>query len=758
MRKTIFIACCTLSMAAFAAPRSEQQMRAIALSAMRQNTPCSIAIEAQSAPGETLQVAERRSALAVYIDGQGAFAVVAADDNSPALLGYGSDASMNNPGYRWWLESVNAAATRAAAENRSLKVVKPNGDKYATSVEPLLTTAWGQEGPYNDLCPVATGERRCLTGCVATSIAQVLYYHHGPKHGKGRRTIYYPQNDPSGTAITVDFENALYDWDNMLADYRSTDYTPEQAAAVATLMRDVGVAVDMNYGAEASGTNHGNAAQGLRAYYGIETATKYDRTAYSEAAWMDLIYRSISDGNPVVYGGLDAMSGGHSFVFDGYTADGLVHVNWGWYGEDNGYFYVADLDPYHNGTAYEFNQAQDIIIGIVPDAAEGLLSADVTTSEAGTLASYLDLGNIFNYGSLRVTGYLNGADFKIIRAMAGRDEAGNATEGRLQQLDLSEANICASADVYLSENGTDYTTADGTLPYKAFYGTSLNSLKCPASATSIADGVFGLMTNLKELSLPDDGDFCIDGNVIFTADRSEVIAVKPFASGMIELPIGTTAIHPFAMAGCQNVKNLKLASTVQSIGSRALADCLNLVSIKTYSKTAPDLATDALNGVDLSGLRVYVPRDCADVFTAAEGWNQIAASKFVEFGTTIRARNATREQGKENPQFSYQVEGDYVDGTAQLTCDATPESPVGRYRIVVSAGTITEEGVEFVDGWLIVTAASGINDAKVATTCDVYNLQGHLVLQNATDEDLATLQPGLYIKRQGSETTKILIP
>lgn len=209
----------------------------------------------------------------------------------------------------------------------------------------------------------------------ATSIAQVLYYHHGPKTGYGRRTIYYPQYDTNGTPVFVDFSKETYDWDDMLLSYgSSTDAsvgtisgTAQQQHAVAQLMRDLGVAVDMNYGESASGTNHGSAATGLQNYFGLKDAKKLDRKAYTEPAWMDIIYQQLNNNLPIVYGGLDAVSGGHSFVFDGYDKDGRVHVNWGWYGEDNGYFYVADLDPYHNGNSFAFNSAQDMIININPD-------------------------------------------------------------------------------------------------------------------------------------------------------------------------------------------------------------------------------------------------------------------------------------------------------------------------------------------------------------------------------------------------------
>ena len=73
---------------------------------------------------------------------------------------------------------------------------------------------------------------------------------------------------------------------------------------------------------------------------------------------MNIIYKELSDGCPIIYGG-NSGTGGHSFVFDGYDEDGLVSVNWGWEGVDDGYFDIASLNGY--------NDIQDMVIVRLPD-------------------------------------------------------------------------------------------------------------------------------------------------------------------------------------------------------------------------------------------------------------------------------------------------------------------------------------------------------------------------------------------------------
>lgn len=763
MKASFLVMFIAMAMTASAAPRERRQMAAIAAASMQEQRACMAGAHRVKGKIEIKEVLHR-SGLSVYSDGTKSFVVVGADDVAPAVLGYSDngDATLTNPHFMWWLSQMDAVVCKAAACNIPLKTVTPDPTKYKESIEPLLQTQWGQMMPYNNLCPQTSGTNRCLTGCVATSIAQVLYYHHGPKTGYGRRTIYYPQYDTSGTAVFVDFSKEVFDWDNMLPTYgSSTDAaagivsgTDQQQYAVAQLMRDLGVAVDMNYGEEASGTNHGSAATGLQNYFGLRNARKIDRKAYTEQAWMDIIYKQLNNNQPVVYGGLDAASGGHSFVLDGYDKDGKVHVNWGWYGEDNGYFYVADLDPHHNGFSYQFNSAQDMIIDIKPEAATEMLSADVTLTDAGTLSSKIDLGKKFDYTSLKISGPVNGDDIRLIREMAGRDANGNLTNGRLRDLDIKEASIVSGGRAYLIENSTEYISADNALTDKMFYGCSLISIALPDGIRTIGDGVLAMCNGLEDIKISTDEtqNFVLRDGVVYNSTEDEVISVLPNVMGNVWFEKGITRLHDYALAGCNHVKSVKLPSSLQYIGKEAFNDCINLAMLKTYSKSVPTLnGTDVFKGLDTHALKVYVPRGSKASYIAATQWKDIDAKCYVEFGTTIKARNATREQGRDNPEFSYQVIGDYVEGKAELTCDATKDSPAGKYAIRCLPGCITEEGVEYVDGWLFVTPSTGIDTMGTDQQDNkkVYTIDG-MKVENLTNR-------GIYVVRHADGSRRKVI-
>lgn len=72
---------------------------------------------------------------------------------------------------------------------------------------------------------------------------------------------------------------------------------------------------------------------------------------------------------------------------------------------------------------------------------------------------------------------------------------------------------------------------------------------------------------------------------------------------------------------------------------------------------------------------------------------------------TITAKNCSREYGESNPAFEYTSEGATLSGIPEITCEATPTSPVGSYPIKVAKGSVTNYNVTFVDGTLTVTKA-----------------------------------------------------
>jgi hypothetical protein len=122
-------------------------------------------------------------------------------------------------------------------------------------VGPLLTDSWHQGNPYNLYCPPGDGGR-CIVGCTATSMSQILRFWKCPPAGVGSY-CYWWDGDQScggttpGQELCADYSDP-YDWDNM-PDALNYTATPEEEAAVAELCHEVGVLCQMIYGNCGSG-------------------------------------------------------------------------------------------------------------------------------------------------------------------------------------------------------------------------------------------------------------------------------------------------------------------------------------------------------------------------------------------------------------------------------------------------------------------------------------------------------------------------
>ena len=298
------------------------------------------------------EILRRESQFCVIGYEHGGFAFIANDDRFSAVLGYSDckyDENNLPPAMLWWMEAINASLDKALESGEQPEMVPPTDFGYPEAVKSLVKTKWNQGTPYNNKCPTYTSStttQHYVTGCVATSMSQVMKYHNYPAKGKATsvRYLFYPNGSSENGVTAYAYLGVTYDWDNMIENYEQVKYTDAQANAVATLMFNNGVAVKMQYSKNGSAAFSKDAAKALKTYFSYSIKFM-ERRIYSTKEWMDNIYNELSNGFPIIYSG-QSNSGGHSFVLDGYDANGLVHVNWGWGGSGDGYFDVATLNGY----------------------------------------------------------------------------------------------------------------------------------------------------------------------------------------------------------------------------------------------------------------------------------------------------------------------------------------------------------------------------------------------------------------------------
>ena len=341
--------------------------------------------KSQAAPKQ-LTLASKVSGLYVFnVEDNGGYIIVSNDDRTYPILGFSETGNFNKDempnNMKAWLQGYADEITWLQQQHGS--VAPPKTDKVGThstaAVAPLVTSKWNQDAPYNNLCPTYSswsGSGKCATGCVATAMAQVMYYHKWP--AKSTKAIPgYTCTDYTLSSLPI----TTFDWANMKDSY-SGSYTTIQGNAVAKLMQYCGYSVKMDYG-PSSGAYTEDVAIALREYfdYNRNTTRFVSRSSFTYANWTDMIYHEVSHNRPVCYGGLSS-GGGHEFVCDGYKFESntdFFHINWGWGGMSDNYFVLSALDPDQQGIGGStstdgFHYGQDAVIGIQKSTDTGTLA------------------------------------------------------------------------------------------------------------------------------------------------------------------------------------------------------------------------------------------------------------------------------------------------------------------------------------------------------------------------------------------------
>ena len=396
-------------------------------------------------------------------DGRG-FVIVSADDCTTPILGYSDENPFsfndmpenikswlqgyeeeiqyyrshnivgNSPNSAAWKELTNATTSTPKGLSKS-----GNGQ----TVGPLISTHWSQSPYYNKYCPwhiarqnsTLTDEStptqlHTVTGCVATATAQVMKYWNWPPNGRGSNSYTYSyheaqiqDNSISETnvqhqvTLTSNFADTVFDWSSMPLSLTSSS-SEESINAVASLMYNVGIALEMNYDLSYFGgsgavtiTNSPEVPcveSVLREhFYYAYTITSVLQEDFTTEEWKALLRHELDAARPIIYKGRSA-TGGHCFICDGYNAeDDMFHFNWGWGGLCDGYYAIGGLNPSDGGDGAnierDYNLQCGAIIGIQPATIE---------PETGT-TTILATANDNTYGTVTGSGTYSNFSYPI---------------------------------------------------------------------------------------------------------------------------------------------------------------------------------------------------------------------------------------------------------------------------------------------------------------------------------------------------------
>lgn len=343
------------------------------------------------------------------------YVIVSADDNASPILGYSDEIDFNPTNIpsntQKWLESYKNEI-RYIIQNNIIQTLELTNDwkgliKGNTStnslgkkaaVSPLVQTKWNQSPYVNDLCPYDNSEAaRSVTGCPATAMAQIMKFWNYPATGTG----FHSYNHNKYGTLSANFASTTYNWSSMPNIVNSTN------SAVATLMYHCGVSVDMNYSPSSSGSfviinspqPTANSEYAYKTYFGYNPTTIHglERKDYTDNVWKNLLKTELDNSRPIQYAGFGS-GGGHTFVCDGYDNNDFFHMNWGWGGQEDGFFNINALNPGSLGTGGGtggYNAGQQAVIGIQPPTGVQTYNLDITV-DVNASSSSISYGGAFS--------------------------------------------------------------------------------------------------------------------------------------------------------------------------------------------------------------------------------------------------------------------------------------------------------------------------------------------------------------------------
>lgn len=308
------------------------------------------------AKSRTATTASPSDAYYVFNNDAGGFVIIAGDDAVTPVLGYTSTGSFDAENLPDGLKDLLKSYERQIAALGDNYVANLTATRAAFTGEKLLKTAeWNQMAPFNKYTP-----NNYVTGCVATAGAIVMKHHGYPAKGTGNHSYTW-----NGKTLSASFEHT-YDWASMPAKYDGTNDAAFDG--VARLMADLGVAVEMNYAKDGSGSYIGDLVTALQKYYGYSKLSHLMAIEDVDAeAWNSRLREEIDANRPVLYAASDPAGGGHAFVIDGYK-DESFSVNWGWGGYCDGFYKIGALNPQSAGkpTGDKYNVGQSAVFGMEP--------------------------------------------------------------------------------------------------------------------------------------------------------------------------------------------------------------------------------------------------------------------------------------------------------------------------------------------------------------------------------------------------------
>ena len=317
--------------------------------------------------------------------------------------------------------------------------------------QPLLTTCWTQDFPYNQYCPADPLENddHCYAGCPAVAMGQIINYLRTTQGTRFDDADDYNTGNYFGRVFHIDDDWASYDFPsfpqlNVLLD--SVDATFQRGGA---LVDSLAAAVVFASGVACRQVYSASDSYGSGTFYVDQAFDAYRRFGFAncqllreaDSAMYATLISNLQAGYPAHLAVENpAGTSGHNVVVDGYReSDGKFHLNFGWGGYKDNWYQLPDP----NGFSYGWTKMEGIIVNLIP--------GNVGISHASHSTSHITIYPNPVAEVLYVRDLPGGAvDYAIFNVLGQKVKAGS-TDGsiRVAELDKGVYLLQIKGDSYL---------------------------------------------------------------------------------------------------------------------------------------------------------------------------------------------------------------------------------------------------------------------------------------------------------------------
>lgn len=215
-----------------------------------------------------------------------------------------------------------------------------------------------------------------------------------------------------------------------------------------------------------------------------------------------------------------------------------------------------------------------------------------------------------------------------------------------------------------------------TIGKDAFSGCSgLTSVVIPNAVTSIGLCTFYMCSKLNSVTIP---------NSVTTIGKDAFSDCSGLTS--VVIPNSVTSIGASAFYGCDGLTSVVIGNSVTSIGECSFFDCSGLTKLVSLAVEPPICGYDALEYIDKSACRLFVPEESVNKYKVADQWEEFM--HISEYDGVDDVSVDTQDTVYE----VYNLQGVRVGSgmrEAEITADALPHgiyilvSPQGRKKLKI---------------------------------------------------------------------------